>query len=280
MLVTRQLDWPSFGRSAAALAVLPLACAMAIWMSWLNDNTVLREEAMAVTTGLATPSAKIIAINHWAYHNQGFAPNDRYFLIPDLGPTPIQVLESGGDCGDKSRLVSAMLRQLGIASGLVQIFPCRDCSPIHTVVEAEYEGGRMVVDPIWNVDYPSGNGKFLGIQEIAGTNRGREHVSDLQAGRGFGDKIQFMPDAEATFDYARAVNWQKNALSRTAAFGFRMLGYNPKHMLRPHFLEDPKLALTLFLVMMAGMLVMTKFILFLIFPRVQSRKNGPALQRR
>src|SRR5215471_668484 len=117
MLVARQLDWPFFGRSTAALALLPLACAMAIWMSWLNDNAVLREAAMAVTRDLTTPSAKIIAINHWVYHNQEFAPNDRYFLIPDLGPTPIQVLESGGDCGDKSRLVSAMLRQLGIASG-------------------------------------------------------------------------------------------------------------------------------------------------------------------
>src|SRR5262252_6615000 len=146
MLVTPQLDWPSFGRSAAALALLPLVCAIAIWMSWLNDNAVLREEAIAVTRDLTTPSEKIIAINHWVYRKQGFAPNDGYFLIRGLGPTPIQVLESGGDCADKSRLVSAMLSQLGIASGLAQIFPCGDCSPIHTVVEAEYEGGRMVVD--------------------------------------------------------------------------------------------------------------------------------------
>jgi hypothetical protein len=280
MLVTHQIVWPFLGRSAAALALLPLACAMAIWVSWLNDNTVVREKAMAVTTDLTTPSAKIIAINHWVYRNQGFAPNDQYFLIPDLGPTPIQVLESGGDCGDKSRLVSAMLRQLGIASGLVQIFPCRDCGPIHTVVEAKYEGGRMVVDPTWNVDYPSGNGNFLGIQELADTGRGREHIYDLQARRGLRDKLQFMPDADATFDYARAVNWQKNVLSRAAAFGFRMLGYDPENMLRPHFLEDPKLALNLFLLIITGMLVMTTFILFVIFSRLEPSKNNPALMRR
>jgi hypothetical protein len=88
-----------------------------------------------------------------------------------------------------------------------------------------------------------------------------------------------MPDADATFDYARAVNWQKHALSRTAAFGFRMLGYNPENMLRPHFLEDPKFAVTLVLLIITGMLVMTRFILFVILPRMQPRKNDPALLR-
>jgi len=104
----------------------------------------------------------------------------------------------------------------------------------------------MVVDPIWNVDYPSGNGKFRGIHDLAGNSRGRDHIRDLQAQRGAGDKIQFMPDAEATFDYHRGVNWQKNALSRTAAFAQRMWGYNPEQMLKPHFLEDPKIAFMIY----------------------------------
>jgi hypothetical protein len=243
-------------------------------VSWLNDNAVLHVKATAVTSGLSTVSAKAVAINHWVYHNQGFAPNDQYFLIPALGPTPIQVLQSGGDCADKSRLVSAMLWQLGINSGLVQIFPCRDCGPIHTAVESEYESGRMVVDPIWNVDYPSGDGKFLGVQDLAGSSRGREHIHDLRARRGAGDKIQYMPDAEATFDYARAVNWRKNVLSRTAAFGLRMLGYTPEQMLRPHFLEDPKLALTLSFLTLAGTLVVVDYLLFLALPGALRRLRG------
>jgi hypothetical protein len=221
---------------------------------------------MALTRDLTTPSEKIITINHWVYRNQGFAPNDRYFLIPDLGPTPIQVLESGGDCGDKSRLVSAMLRQLGIASGLVQIFPCRDCSPIHTVVEAEYEGGRMVVDPIWDVDYPSGDARFLGVEKLAGSSRGREHIADLQSWRGAWDKIQMMPSADATFDYALGVNWQKNTLSRSTAIALRLLGYAPEHLLRPHFFEDPKLALVLSLLAIAGAFVVVELALFLAVP--------------
>jgi hypothetical protein len=247
------------------LAAIPIICAIAVWISWLSDNAVLRERAMAVTAGLTTASAKISAINHWVYRNQGFTKNDRFFLVPALGPTPLQVLHTGGDCGDKSRLVSSMLWQLGINSGLAQIFPCRDCGPIHAVVEAEYEAGRMVVDPIWDVDYPSGDGKFLGIRELAGTSLGRTRIAELQTRRGAGDKIQFMPNAEAIFDYAAAVNWRKNALSRATASALRLLGYDPRHLLRPHFLEDPKLALTLWFLAIAGMLVVANFILFLSF---------------
>jgi hypothetical protein len=262
----RLLAWLCSARSTAILAGIPAACAAGIWLSWVNDNAVLRERAVAVTTGLTSDSAKISAINHWVYRNQGFTKNERYFLVPALGPTPNQVLESGGDCGDKSRLVSAMLWQLRINSGLAQIFPCRECGPIHAVVEAEYESGRMVVDPIWDVDYPTGDGRFLGIQELAGTRSGREHVADLQWRRGAGDKIQLMPDSEATFDFAVAVNWQKNAFSRAVALGLQSLRYDPAHLLRPHFLEDPKLALALFLFIVAGILVVISFIVCFVFP--------------
>jgi hypothetical protein len=272
------LAWLYSTRSAAIFAAIPAACAVGIWLSWVNDNAVLREKASAVTASLTSDSAKISAINHWVYRNQGFAKNKRFFLVPSLGPTPNQVLESGGDCGDKSRLVSAMLWQLRINSGLAQIFPCQDCGPIHAVVEAEYEAGRMVVDPTWDVDYPTGDGKFLGIQELAGTRHGREHVADLQWRRGAGDKIQLMPESEATFDFAVAVNWQKNAFSRAVALGLRWLGYDPAQLLRPHFLEDPKLALALFLFVVAGMLLIANFILCFLFPGA-ARKFRPSFPR-
>lgn len=274
----RLLAWLYSTRSTAIFAAIPAACAFGVWLSWVNDNAVLREKAVAVTAGLTSDSAKISAINHWVYRNQGFGKNERFFLVAALGPTPNQVLELGGDCGDKSRLVSAMLWQLRINSGLAQIFPCQDCGPIHAVVEAEYEAGRMVVDPIWDVDYPTGDGKFLGIQELAGTRQGREHVADLQWRSGAGDKIQLMPESDATFDFAVAVNWQKNAFSRAVAFALRWLVYDPTHLLRPHFLEDPRLALALFLFIVAGMLLITNFILRFLF-RVAARKVQPSFPR-
>jgi hypothetical protein len=245
-----------FARIGAMLAAIPMAGAIGVWSSWERDNAVLQQQAVAVTAGLRSNGAKISAISHWVYHNKGFERNRRFFLIPKLGPTPVQVLESGGDCADKSRLVSAMLWQIGIASGLAQIFPCENCDPIHAFVEAEYEYGRMVVDPIWDVDYSTADGKFLGIRELAGTSRGRDHLAELQRQRPITDKIHYMPASDATYDFARAVNWQKNGLTRVAAKGLRLLGYAPENWLRPHFLEDPKLAIALVLLVVAGLLAM------------------------
>ena len=259
------------GKLGAMFAAVPLACAIGIWYSWVGDNAILREKALAITAGLTSASSRITTINDWVYHNQGFAENDHYFLIPVLGPTPNQVLKSGGACADKSRLVSAMLRQLGINSGLAQIFPCGNCYPIHTVVEAEYEGGRMVVDPTWNIDYPAGDGSYLGIRDLAGTSRGRDRLSKLQSQRAADDKIQSMPPTEATFDFARSVNWQKNTLTRTIERALMVVGYDPEHMLRPHFLEDPKLALTLLFLAIATALIALSLGLGLAFPAL-SRK--------
>jgi hypothetical protein len=260
-----------FAPVGAMLAAIPIVGAIGVWSSWESDNAVLREQAAAVTAGQQTSAAKISAISHWVHRNQGFAKNDRFFLIPALGPTPIQVLESGGDCADKSKLVSAMLWQLGIASGLAQIFPCENCGPIHVFVEAEYEYGRMVVDPLWDIDYPTADGRFLGIQELAGTSRGREHVAGLQWQRGIADKIRNMPQVDANFDFARAVNWQKNVFTRALADGLRLLGYAPESLLRPHFLEDPKLAIALFLFAVAGILAVLSCLLGLAWPDAAAR---------
>jgi hypothetical protein len=214
-----------------------------------------------ITRNLSTDSARIHAVNEWVYYNHGFGKNHHYFILPALGPTPIQVLESGGDCADKSRLIAAMLNSLSIEAGLVMISPCRYCQFIHTVVEARQERGRMVVDPIWNVDYPAPDGSYLGVRDLAGTNLGRERIAALQRQRGAADKIAAMPTTEGTFDYAAALNWDKNGVTATAAAMLRLLGYSPETMFRPRYLEDPKFALWLLcvwigIVILAGRLIL------------------------
>jgi hypothetical protein len=173
----------------------------------------------------------------------------------------MQILEWGGDCSNKSRLVAAMLNELNIDAGLVMLSPCPGCQFIHTVVEAEHENGRMVVDPIWHVDYPAADGQFLGVRDLSWTSLGREHVAQLKNERGPADKIAAMPDSEATFDYAVALNWEKNRMTRAAAAVLRLLGYDPDRMFRPRFLEDPKLALTLFLVFAGVATIMGRVLL-------------------
>lgn len=253
---------------------ISLACSAGLFFGWQYDNSVIRRQATEITANLTTDSARIHAINDWVYHNQGFGKNNAYFVVSALGPTPIQVLEQGGDCADKSRLVAAMLNELGIEAGLVMIAPCLHCGFIHTVVEARYESGRMVVDPIWNVDYPTSDGKFLGVRDLAWTTRGQQRVLDLQRQRGATDKIAAMPATEAKFEYATAINWDKNTLTRTLAQAMRLLGYRPETMFRPRLLEDPKLALSSMLIIVTVGVVLAGFVLSLIYQIVYSKRRS------
>ena len=242
-------------------AAIPLICAISLYFNWRQDNAVLRRQALAITAHLDSDSARIQAVNDWVYHNKGFDPNDQYFVVSALGPTPIQVMARGGFCADKSRLVAAMLNSIGIDAGLVMISPCLYCGFIHTVVEARYEGGRMVVDPTWNVDYPTGDGRFLGVTDLSGTNRGQERVAELRHQRPVTDKIQNMPDADAAFEYAVAMNWDKNLVTRSVAATLRLMGYQPETLLRPRLLEDPKLFLISFLLGVATTMALASFLL-------------------
>ncbi|MGA7864608.1 MAG: transglutaminase-like domain-containing protein, partial [Stellaceae bacterium] len=115
------------------LIALPFASALGIFADWQHDNALLRQQAVKITTNLNTDSGRIRAINDWVYQNKGFAKNNHYFIVPALGPTPVQVLEFGGDCSDKSRLVAAMLKELNVGAGLVMLSPCPNCGFIHTV---------------------------------------------------------------------------------------------------------------------------------------------------
>ena len=252
---------PAFIKTA--LIATPFACALGIFIDWQNDNALLHRQVVETTRDLSTDSARIRAINDWVYERGSFGKNHDYFLVPALGPTPNQVLRDGGDCADKSRLVAAMLNEININAGLVMISPCPNCPYIHTVVEAEYERGRMVVDPTWHVDYPAGEGRFLGVGNLAGTSLGRERVGDLQRQRGASDKIAAMPATEATFDYAVAINWSKNSVTRAAAAMLHSLGYAPGQMFRPRFLEDPKLALTIFFICLGLMFIFLKVVIYL-----------------
>ena len=276
-LACRRLGW--------VIGTIPLLCAIGVFFSWHQDEVVLRRQAEVITKNLNTNSARIRAINDWVYHNQGFAKNDRYFIVPALGPTPIQVMEQGGECGDKSRLVSAMLHSLGINAGLVMIAPCRHCGFIHTVVEAQYEAGRMVVDPTWDVDYPAGDGRFLGVRDLAGTDLGQERVAELRQQRPAPDKIMNMPLEDATFDYAVALNWDRDPVTRTIAAALRAGGYSPERWFRLRPLEDPKVFLICLLIAMTILLIIFGFLLdvgvrsvMARFPRRITSSNTPKFE--
>jgi hypothetical protein len=127
-------------------------------------------------------------------------------------------------------------------------------------VEAEYENGRMVVDPTWDVDYPTGDGKFFGARELARTDRGRERILELQRQRPINDRIATMPASEANFDYAVAMNWDRDIVTRSVAVVLGLSGYSSEAFFRPRLLEDPKLLLVCLLIGMATACVLGGFL--------------------
>jgi len=235
-----------FSAAAASLIVSGV-----IYFAWRRDNRVLRRQAQEAARGARTTADAIVALNRWVYQDGGFAKNHGYYLLRQLGPTPLQILHSGGDCADKSRLLSAMLYQVGIPSSLVMIYPCRDCEPIHTVVEARYDQGRMVVDPVWGIEYPAGNGRYYGLRELAWSALGRSWVSHLKAQSSASAKIAAMPPREATFDYATGLNWDKNRITRVASAILQRMHLEVAFLPRPRILEDPQLALWVSLLALA-----------------------------
>ena len=79
--------------------------------------------------------------------------DSRYFLLPIfsfLRPMPRQVMEQGGDCADRSRLVIRMLRLHGIGASKWALYT-KEMKSVHAVVELEAEAGKMVADPLYGL---------------------------------------------------------------------------------------------------------------------------------
>ena len=237
--VLRPLAWILIG-TGIAFAVI----SMWLGFSHRQDSALLREQALAIAPPTASIGRRVELLNAWVYRNQGFAKNQRYFWIARLGPTPVDVLQAGGDCSDKSRLLSAMLREIGIESSLAMLYPCSDCAAVHTVVLARSENGWIAADPVYDITFPDAKGGYETLDRVVSNDHALiERVALLRVDRGPGDKINYYDPVINTYRYLTTINWKKNGQLRLAAKGLESVGYDPETFPRPYVLEDPKYAL-------------------------------------
>lgn len=224
----------------------------ALAMSEYRDRKVLRQIAEEVTKGHDSPGASVSALNNWVYRNQGFAKNRQHFGLARLGPTPMQVLEHGGDCADKSRLLSAMLETIGMRSSLAMLYPCPECAPVHTVVVADLGLSTTLVDPVFNITFPRPEGGYYSVDElIQDPWLLGDRLRVLRTERGSSDKIIYYRESNHRYDYLTTINWQASGMTRVVAWGVRTMGADPRHVFRPMWLENPKRALTYVALVMA-----------------------------
>jgi len=226
------------------LFLLLLCLSIFFYFSYWQDSQSLRMLALQVTKNAATLDEKVQVLNSFVYHNQGFAKNTDYHLFKSLGPTPIQILEKGGDCADKSRLLAAMLEQIDIEASLAMMYPCKECLPVHTVVLARTESGIISADPVYDLMFPKETGGYYDVRELM--NDPTIQLNRLQALRmlrGLRDKIAGYNELSHHFQFITTVNWSKHIWLRGIENILNWLGLSPYLMKRWAVFEDPKLGL-------------------------------------
>jgi len=217
--------------------ILSLAC----YVSYKNDISYLRS---IVRTDISpdTSSKVFESINHWVYQNKGFKKNQDFFLFDKLGPTPIQVLNKGGDCTDKSILLMAMLESIGIDSTLVMLFDTDERTPTHTVVEVRDGQFKAVADPVYDLVFPNPNGGFYGIEKLReNPDLLLNRLDNLVQLRGTSNKIAFYKRDSESYQSASPINWNKNRFLILTSNILERIGVKTRDVLRPHVLDDPKL---------------------------------------
>lgn len=215
--------------------------------SYLEDEAKLRETAARVAEDRPTAAEKTLALLQWVHEIGETKENNRYFLWPRLRATPLQVLESGGDCADKSRLLTALLRQVDVPSTMVMCFDPATRSPTHTVVAATLEdGSNMIVDPAYGLYFPLAEpGRYAGLTEL----RARPQILDERLAVHRAELPRFHPvhaynAATAGYSLAGSFNWNRDRVTRALhsvlhpAWGDELYAAP-----RPRFVEEPKVAI-------------------------------------
>lgn len=236
-------------RLPLALALAAALFAIGCYWSYRHDQGRLAAIAAQVAAVSSAQDEQAIALLHWVYNNHGFEKNQGAFLWSKLGPTPIDVLERGGDCADKSRLLSAMLREIDIPSTLAMCFDAHGL-PTHVVVEARLaDGRRMVLDPIWDLHFPKAEpGQHYGLLDLRRDPEILFRRLEVVTAEAPPDaKIRRYNRAQDVYDRVTTINWDKNALLRW--IGDRLAGDAPGDVYgipRPTVLEEPKLFFAVF----------------------------------
>lgn len=238
--MTRQLAADILWVSAAVV----LCAAVYFYHSYSKDSRALRRLATRLTAGSTRADERVRVLNSFVYGHGSFDRNASYFVLPSLRATPMQVLDRGGDCSDKSRLLAAMLEQIGIKASLAMLYGCAGCPAVHTVVLARTESGTIVADPVYDLMFPNGAGGYHDVHRMIDDPRVlTSRLGALRASRGPADRIADYDESDHRYDFVTTINWAKYGWLRGLARGLTKLALEPRLIRRPALLENPKLLL-------------------------------------
>lgn len=268
--------------TATVVATSLLLAAGICAVSYERDCRALRVLAHDLSADAQTPYETVIHLMDWVHHDLGTRRNEGHFLFSSLGPTPVQVMRGGGDCADKSRLLCAMLREVGVSATAAMSFDPKTGVPVHTIVEAEpVKGQRMIVDPSYNLFFPQADGSgYYGILDV------RRDPAIVQ--RRVDELFQTLPNPREEDKYYLAArtgyhglstfNWEaKAAYAAIRDILCKWIGEEVYVLHRPFFLERPKLEVLIGCIFGGLLLLAPKAVRRM---RRRRRANTPATERR
>lgn len=210
-----------------------------------EDQNMFRGVIAANIDAPRGTGAFVEELNSWVYNKEGFAKCGARYVWAPLGPTPMQVFEEGGDCSDKSRLLSAMLDAVDIDSTLVMLQPCRTCASTHTIVNAYVAGDTVAADPVYDIVWPDSAGGYYGVAEIRDQPALLQNrLAELKRQRPIPDKINYHSEDEMKYGFPKTVNWDRDPVFRTMGTAVSWFTDEPYLIDRPRLFEDPKLFLS------------------------------------
>ena len=193
--------------------------------------------------------------------------NSSYFLFPIfsvLRPMPRQVMEQGGDCGDRSRLVIRMLHLRGIQASKWAIYT-KEMKSVHAVVELESETGKMVADPLFGLWFPRSDRGYYGIRELRQSpNILSDRIQSLvaQGKRPGASDLRKYPLDDYSYEYAKTINWEKWVGMWVLYKMLRVImGVGIDDLQRPAFVEAPQLMVVMIAGAIQGGLIIVYFAL-------------------
>lgn len=227
----------------AGLALVCGAGSVACFVAFRADGAELRRAAQAVTAGTADDAERVLLLLDWVWRRGGTARNEEYFLFRGQRATPRQIMARGGDCADKSRLLCALLREIGLGASPALCFDAQGGAAAHTIVEARLNDGTfMAVDPAFGLYFPreTGNG-YYGLLDL---RRDRDivdrRVAALVRHGHHGHDVYYLRSS-ADYATARTINWERNVVTRAVFPILKLIWGNDAHRLpRPVLLEDPQ----------------------------------------
>lgn len=223
-----------FGMHEFDIAILACIVALAVHRVW--DSRILTGFIRSVTVcGDMRDAALAMAAACYRIPDHGPDPSFVPFM-PFIGASPGAVLERGGCCSGRSRLLILALARLGIPAFQITLYHANGNAQ-HCLVQAWIGADPLILDPSYGVSYAGRDGRPIGL-------------ADLQDGQV--PRLVSLPGVESDgyprnsyydFNYAdtRTANWTASAARRVAYRTIRaLIGQRADKLEVPELLEWPQ----------------------------------------